>query len=607
MAARAGAASGTAEEALRHGARLLRADPRAAAAQAREILRADPTSADAYRLLGAALRASGDEKAAEEAELEAVAASVHDPALMAAAAALVENDLPTAEGILRPRLKEKPTDVAAIRMMAELAARIGRLADAENLLTRAIELAPGFTAARANLATVLYRQNKPVEAVRVLDGLLSDDPQNVGAQSLKAASLGRIGGYEEAIGLYEQVLARHPGQAKVWMSYGHLLKTVGRRDDSIAAYRKAIEIAPQLGEAWWSIANLKTVKLGQSDIEAMTAALELEAVSAEDCYHLHFALGQALEDAGEAEASFNHYREGNRLRRAMIAYDPEETSAHVRRCEALFTRSFFEARAGQGCEAPDPIFVLGMPRAGSTLIEQILSSHPQIEGTMELPDMPAIARELGAGRRGGQSSYPESLAALEPGRLRQLGEEYLSRTRIQRKTDRPFFIDKLPNNWMQIGLIHLILPNAKIIDARRHPLDCCFSNFKQHYARGQGFSYDLHELGAYYSDYVRLVAHFDHVLPGRVHRVFHEQMIEDSEREVRRLLDYLGLPFDPACLRFYENDRAVRTASSEQVRRPINREGVGRWRDYDAWLDPLKEALGPVLECYPGVPAEWAQ
>jgi tetratricopeptide (TPR) repeat protein len=606
MAAGAGAASGSAEEALRHGARLLRADPCAAAAQAREILRAEPANADAYRLLGAALRASGDDSGAEEAELEAIGASVHDPELMRAAAALVENDLPTAEHLLRPRLKEKPTDVAAIRMMAELAARIGRLADAENLLARAIELAPRFTAARANLATVLYRQNKPVEAVRVLDGLLNEDPQNAGAQSLKAASLGRIGGYEEAITLYEQVLERYPQQAKVWMSYGHLLKTVGRRNDSIVAYRKAIEIAPRLGEAWWSLANLKTVKLDQRDIEAMRAALELEAADEEDRFHLHFALGQALEDAGEVEASFQHYREGNRLRRSMIAYDPEETSAHVRRCEALFASNFFEARAGQGCQAPDPIFILGMPRAGSTLIEQILASHPQVEGTMELPDMPAIARELGAGRRGEKSSYPESLMTLEPERLRHLGEEYLSRTRVQRKSHRPFFIDKLPNNWMQIGLIHLILPNAKIIDARRHPLDCCFSNFKQHYARGQGFSYDLVELGRYYADYVRLLAHFDAVLPGRIHRVFHEDMIDDPEREVRRLLDYLGLPFDAACLRFYENDRAVRTASSEQVRRPINRDGVGRWREYDLWLEPLKRALGPVLDCYPQAPADWA-
>ncbi|HEY0027996.1 MAG TPA: sulfotransferase [Allosphingosinicella sp.] len=522
---------------------------------------------------------------------------------MEAGAALAGGRLAEAEAALRPHLKEKPTDVAAIRMMAELAARLGRLGDSENLLRRALELAPAYHAARANLATVLHRQGKPMEAVAVLDRLLGDDPDNPSHQNLKAASLGRIGSYEEALALYEQVLARVPAQAKVWMSYGHVLKTVGRREDSVAAYRRALAEAPALGEAYWSLANLKTVRLGPEDIAAMEAGLARPEVTAEDRFHFHFALGKALEDAGEAERAFGHYAQGNRLRREGIDHDPDEISAHVRRSQALFTPAFFAERAGSGSPAPDPIFILGMPRAGSTLIEQILASHPLVEGTMELPDIPALVKRLsGRKLRGEPSLYPDCLADLPPEELRALGEEYLDRTQVQRKTDRPFFIDKMPNNWAHAGFIHLILPNARIVDARRHPLDCCFSNFKQHFARGQAFSYDQAELGRYYADYVRLMAHFDAVLPGRMHRVIHEQLVEEPEAEIRRLLDALGLPFDAACLRFHENDRAVRTASSEQVRRPINREGFDQWRPFEAWLGPLKQALGPVLDCYPATP-----
>jgi len=592
-------------DALGHAARLMRQNPALAALQAREILRASPGNADAYRLLGAALRRSGDEAEAERAELAAISASVHDPTLIQAAEALLDDDLAGAEHLLRPRLKAKPTDVAAIRMMAELAARLGRYTDAENLLRRALELAPAFTAARSNLATVLYKQNRPAEAVAELDRIEVADPGNPGHLNLKAAALGRIGSYEEAIGLYEQVLARQPALSRVWMSYGHLLKTVGRREDSVAAYRRAIAIAPALGEAWWSLANLKTERFDRDDIDAMGAALEAPGISEEDRFHLHFALGKALEDAGDAERSFAHYLDGNRRRRAMIDYDPGDVSDHVRRSRALFTAGFFESRgAGGGCPAPDPIFILGMPRAGSTLVEQILASHPKVEGTMELPDIPALVKRLGGRQlKSDANLYPECVAELDAEALRALGEEYLERTRIQRKTGRPFFIDKMPNNWAHVGLIRLILPEAKIIDARRHPLACCFSNFKQHFARGQAFSYALGELGLYYRDYVTLMGHFDAVLPGFVHRVVHERLVEDPEAEVRNLLDHLGLEFDPRCLRFYENERAVRTASSEQVRRPISKEGLDQWRVFERWLEPLKQALGPVLDTYPDAPA----
>ena len=522
-------------------------------------------------------------------------AARYDPALLRAGQALVDNDLPTAEAALRPYLKQRPTDVRAIRMMAELAARIGRLVDAENLLRRAIELAPGFTAARSNLAMVLYRQNRSLDAIAELEEIGRDDEvAEVGNAGLKAAAMSRVGRLEEARQLYQLVLKSRPNEAKLWMSYGHILKTVGEQAQSIDAYRRAIELRPTLGEGWWSLANLKTVRFGEEDMAAMQAALADRRLANEDRFHLHFALGKALEDAGEPQASFGHYATGNRLRHAELHYDPAEISDHVRCASALYSADFFAARAGWGCQARDPIFIVGMPRAGSTLLEQILSSHSAVEGTAELPDLPAIARRL-TGGRGETGDYAERISALTADDCLALGQEYLERASVQRFTDKPLFIDKLPNNWPHIGFIKLILPNARIIDARRHPLACGFSNFKQHFARGQVWSYDLAEIGAYYRDYVTLMRHFGAVLPGFIHRVIHEQLVEDPEAEIRRLLDSVGLPFEPACLAFHQNPRAVRTASSEQVRRPISREGLESWKPFEAWLGPLQDALGPVL------------
>jgi len=367
----------------------------------------------------------------------------------------------------------------------------------------------------------------------------------------------------------------------------------------VAAYRKAVTLQPTLGEAWWSLANLKTVRFTPQDIAIMRTGLARGDLDPEDRYHLDFALGKAMEDSRDFAGAFEHYAAGNTLRRTSVVYDAEETSDHVRRSQAVLTRAFFEARGSWGNPAPDPIFIVGLPRAGSTLLEQILATHSQVEGTMELPDIIAIARRLsGRKARNQASNYPEMLADLSRGELHELGAEYLERTRIQRKLGRPFFIDKMPNNFAHAGLIHLILPNAKIIDARRHPMGCCFSAYKQHFARGQAFSYDLAEVGRYYADYVALMRHFDEALPGRVHRVLYERMVDDPEGEVRRLLDYCGLPFEANCLQFFQNGRAVRTASSEQVRQPIFRDGVDQWQNFAPWLGPLETALGPVLQEY---------
>ena len=562
-----------------------------------------PDIGDAWRALGDHRTAIGDAQGADEAYAQHIRYSTQNPRLMEAAIALVQSRIAVAEALLRDYLKQFPTDVAAIRMLAEVAARLGRMGDSETLLVRCLELAPSFAAARHNFALVLHRQHKATQALSEINRLLDVDAKNPGYRNLKAAILSSIGEYDQSIEIYTGVLAEYPNNAKAWMSYGHALKTAGHQDECIRAYRRSIELKPGLGETYWSLANLKTFRFSPSDLDAMRGQLRHGELTDEDRFHFHFAIGKALEDLALYAESFEHYANGNRLRRAEIRYDAAETSAHVRRSKAVFSKQFFAERAGMGAQAPDPIFIVGLPRAGSTLLEQILSSHPAVEGTMELPDIPAIAGSLGGRKTRAQTSkYPEILADLNADELRALGEKYLAQTRIQRKTDAPFFIDKLPNNFAHVGLIHLILPNARVIDARRHPLGCCFSGFKQHFARGQHFTYSLEDLGAYYRDYVELMAHIDAVLPGRVHRVIYEQMIDDTESEVRRLLDYCGLPFDERCLRFYENERAVRTASSEQVRQPIFRDAVEHWRHYEPWLGPLKDALGPLLEKYPAIP-----
>jgi tetratricopeptide (TPR) repeat protein len=588
---------------LVEGYRELERDPGKAASLARMALASRPSSPAALRLLGLALRGSGQADEAAEFEHRAVKAATTDAELMRAAQALFANVLHEAEPLLKERLKRDPYDYTALRMLAELAARIGRLHDSENLLRRALELAPSFQNARANLATILYRQSRAAEAIEQLDLLAADSELADGYRNLRAAALGRIGGYQEAIALYREVLNRHGEQPKIWMSLAHLLKTVGEQEQSIAAYRRAIELAPSLGEVWWSLANLKTVKFDEADVAAMEAALDDAALNADDELHLHFALGKAFEDRRDADQAWHHYASGNRIRSAQLGHNLERITGIVDRSIALMTPDFFAAREGQGCEAPDPIFILGMPRAGSTLLEQILASHSQVEGTMELPDIHGVARRIdGKHGRNEQGAYPEALADLDGPALQALGQEYLDRTRIQRSLGKPFFIDKMPNNWVYTGLIRLILPKAKIIDARRHPLDCGFSNFKQHFARGQAFSYDLTHIGRFYADYVRMMAHLDAVQAGTIHRVIHERLVEEPEGEIRALLAYCGLDWENGCMRFHETKRAVRTASSEQVRQPLSRSGFGQWKPFEQWLGPLKEALGPALEHWDDAP-----
>jgi tetratricopeptide (TPR) repeat protein len=559
-----------------------------------------PDMPDAWREIGDMLTIQGDACGADAAYAQHIKASTKDPRLMSAAFALCENKIGQAELLLREHLKKYPTDVAAIRMFAEVAGRLGRNLDAENLLSRCLELAPSFTAARYNYALALHRQGKSIAALQQVERLMAAEPRDSGYRNLKAVILAMIGDYQQSIEIYADVLAKHPDQPKIWMSYGHALATAGRPADSIAAYRRCIALAPTLGEAYYSLANLKTFRFQGDELHAMRGRLEDVSLRNEDRAHFHFAIGKALEDSKSFAESFDHYAEANRLRLERVGWDPTDVTITARSSKALFTQEFFAARQDFGTSIADPIFIVGMPRAGSTLIEQILASHSSVEGTMELPDIMAMAAQLGGKRLPGQeSAYPDALGKMGADECRALGEQYIAQTRIQRKTAKPFFIDKMPNNFLHIGLIRLVLPRAKIIDARRHPMACCFSSFKQNFAQGQRYTYSLEYLGRYYREYVELMAHFDTAAPGAIHRVFYEILVEDTEGEVRRLLDFCGLPFEPSTLSFYENDRAVRTASSQQVRKPIFRDGIDQWRNYEPWLGPLRHALGDVLAAYP--------
>jgi tetratricopeptide (TPR) repeat protein len=556
---------------------------------------------EAWRALGDQLTQIGDVAGADAAYAEHIRASVSDPALLAAADALCADRLAVAERLLRDHLGANPTDVAAMRLLAETGTRLGRYGDAEALLMRCLELAPGFDGARYNLAVVLYRQQKAAPAIPHLERLLAADPREPAYRNLLAGCLGLVGEYDKAVEIYRRLLAEHPAQPRIWLSYGHAQRTAGRKDEAIGAYNRCLDLAPGLGEAYWSLANLKTVPFSVEEEAAMRTQLARPGLGGDDSLHLHYALGKALEDRGDCATAFAHYSSGAKLRSNELKYDAAETTSRLRAARTLFTPRFFAERANGGAPSVAPIFIVGLPRSGSTLIEQILASHSRVEGTMELPDIPEMARVLrGPGRESRGAAYPELLADLDRSTLTGLGEEFLARTTVHRKLDRPRFIDKMPNNFHHIGLIHLILPNAVVIDARRHPMGACFSAFKQLFARGHAYSYDLGHVGRYYRDYVELMDHFDEVLPGRIHRVIYEDMVEDTERQVRKLLDHCGLPFESACLRFYENDRAVRTASSEQVRRPIFREGLEQWRNFEPWLGPLKDALGPTLETWRG-------
>jgi tetratricopeptide (TPR) repeat protein len=563
-----------------------------------------PDFLPAWHALSGALREAGRDAEARIADLKGVEASTRDPVLVKAALAMHDTDFAQAEALLDERIGRLPRDAAALRLRGEVAWRQGKLDEAMDWLKRTLAVAPGFAAARELYLRILQMGPDVAEALVHASVLLDDEPDNVGHALLKASLQVRLGEQDNAAAIYRDLVGRGVDTPRVWLNLGHVEKTLGNQADSIAAYRRALARDPALGEAWWSLANLKTVQLDAADLAAMTAA-QGAVEDDEQASQLHFALGKAYEDTGDIATSFDHYARANTLRRKGLDYDEARIIGGARAHAQLFTAPFLASRAGQGCQANDAIFVIGLPRAGSTLVEQILSSHSQIEGTMELPDLMMIGDRLHARVDEGEfASFSEVVRSLAPGDLARLGEEYLDRTRVHRKEGKPRFIDKMPNNWMYAGLIRLILPNATIIDARRHPMGCCFSGWKQFFARGQLFTYDLAEIGRYYRAYVAQMAAFDRAAPGAVHRVIYEAMVADTEGEVRRLLDHVGVPFEEECLAFHRNRRAVRTASSEQVRQPIFTDGVDHWRQFEPFLGPLREALGSVESAYPDVPAD---
>ena len=555
---------------------------------------------EAWRALGDELFKAGDVAGSEAAFAEHRRATLRHPRLKAAADALATEAPERAEALLRAHLAEAPQDTAALQLMGETLGLVSRAADAEVVLAHALELDPAFDGARFTLAGVLFQQQKAAQALPHLHRLLARDAADPAYRNLLAACLSLVGDLDEVDRLYRDLLAEYPDQPKIWLNHGHALRTVGRFEAAVEAYRRCIALAPGLGDAYWSLANLKLASFSDQEVAAIEEQLARRDLPRADRLHLHYALGKALEDRRDYAGSFEHYAAGARLQRQRVRYSAEKTTADLAKAKALFTPGFFAARAGAGVQADHPIFVVGLPRSGSTLVEQILASHPQVEGTMELPDIGLIARSLGTAFEGGPAEPLDALAAVPQARFAALGASYLEATRVHRKLGRPRFIDKMPNNFQHIGLIHLILPNVRIIDVRRHPLGTGLSVFKQHFAQGQSFSYDLTELGRYYHDYVELMAHVDAVLPGRVCRVIYEDLVEDTEAQVRRLLDHCGLAFDPACLGFHRTERAVKTVSSEQVRRPIFRDGLEQWKHYEPWLGPLKDGLGPALQDWRG-------
>ena len=560
-----------------------------------------PDLAEAWGELAALYAARGDVKRCDAAyaTFERLAPPEHH--LPEAAAALAARRLPTAETLLRERLAHAPQDVGALRLLAEVAAEREDYVEAERLLGECLKLAPGYSGARFDLARVLHSQQKGAPMLPPLERLLALEPDNFRFRTLQASAYNLVGENDRARRLHEALLTEFPESELLWLYYGHSLRIAGRLDEAIAAYRKSAQLKPEFGEAWFSLGNLKTVTFSDEDLAILRAQAARTDLDDNSRMQFEFALGKALEDKRDFAASFEHYARGNVLRRAVVRYDAGTFTRFVQRSRTLYTPEFFAERAGVGNPAPDPIFIVGLPRSGSTLLEQILASHSQVEGTRELPDIPGFALELGAVEQPGRPpGYPGSVARLTGSQLTALGERYLAQTRPNRVLGRPRFVDKQPSNFNHVGLIQLMLPNAKIIDARRSALGCCFANFKQHFQAGVWFSYSLRDLGLYYRDYVTLMTHFDEVLPGRVHRVMYENVVADLEGEVRRLLDYCGLPFEEQCLRFYQTQRAVQTVSSEQVRRPIYAESLDQWRNFEPWLGPLKEALGEFTSAAPG-------
>ena len=572
-----------------------------ATAALERALKLDESLADAWAELSQQRLLAGQTAAADAAYIKYRGLTTNPPDLADAYLAFDQGRLEAAETLGQQRLQAGSNAVAALTLLAAIAARRGDDLAQESALNQALQLAPCDSVAREQLAQLMIRQGRTNEALTLIERLLRAQPHSRSVLLLKAEALQLAERAAEGLAIILKLLAEHPNDADLLVIAGNQQRYSGRPHEAIVAYRRAIEVQPGNGLAHWGLASLDTLHDPAESIATLQRQLALAAPEGYDGTCLEFALGKALEDCGEFAASFEHYERGNRRARSSFNYDAGATTAFVQRFKATFTRGFFEERADWGSAARDPIFIVGLPRSGSTLLEQILASHSQVEGTRELPYIPTLAREL-AGPPESAARYPENLTALTKADVDALAARYLASAQTHRLQGRPLFIDKMHGNFVSLGLIQLMFPRALIIDSRRHPMGCGFACYKQLFSAGMNFAYDLNELGLFYRDYAGLMNHVDEVLPGRVHRVYYEHLVANPQAEVRRLLQYCRLPFEPACLRPHENQRVAQTLSSEQVRRPLYREGVDQWRHYRPWLEPLRAPLAELIAAYPSSP-----
>ncbi|MEP4148679.1 MAG: sulfotransferase [Halioglobus sp.] len=557
----------------------------------------NPALVASWRSQLAILQASpGDETRQRQEQISAQLNFLHSlhPHILAATDMMHEGKLIKSENLCRRFLQQNPKNIEGMRLLAELGLRLGVLEDAEFLLESAAEFEPDNIRVRLDYVQVLQKRQRFAHAHDESLRLLEIAPENPQFQSLHAIQCMQIGDYESALETFEKVLGILPGDPTTYVSRGHALKTSGDTEAAIESYRSAVASRPHHCEAYYSLANLKTYHFTDKELAAMHAVIQSSDLTPMERVYLNFALGKAAEDRGDFETAFGHYATGNDLKQSQTRYQADDTTEEFSAQKRACTKELFSSREKAGCQAPDPIFIVGLPRAGSTLLEQILSSHSQVDGTLELPNILSLASRLRRQGRASGTPYPDNLASISAEQLVEFGEQFIEDTRIHRQ-GAPLFIDKMPNNFRHIGLIKLILPNAKVIDARRAPMACCFSAYKQLFADGQLFSYSLGDIGSYYRDYVDLMRHWDEVLPGFVLRVQHEDVVRDLEGQVRRMLDFCGLEFEESCLNYHKTERNVRTPSSEQVRQPIFDTALEQWRHFEPWLDPLKEALGPEL------------
>jgi tetratricopeptide (TPR) repeat protein len=576
---------------------VLRDAPRAIDAFLRGV-NINPALPASWSMLERLYRMTGEIENADMAAGHVATLKRLPPEVVQATSLFSEGELTAAENLIRAYLLKHGNHIEAMRLLARIGFKREVLDDAELLLESVLELAPDYHAARHDYALVLVARHKYLRAREELEKLLRLEPKNRQYLLLYANACVGLGEHDRALPLYRKFLLDTPQAPDLHLSVAHCLKTLGRQVEAIEAYRASAAARSNYGDAYWSLANLKTYRFTDEEIARMRSEEAASSTQLEDRYHLCFALGKAYEDRGEYQESFGYYERGNALKKSESRYRPETIELNTRKQIEVCTREFFAQREGFGAKSAEPIFIVGLPRSGSTLVDQILASHSRVEGTQELAEVPRMVLELqGRDPDLDNPRYPRVLADLTPADCLRLGDKYLRDTRIFR-TDKPHFVDKMPNNFRHLGLIHLILPNAKIIDARREPMACCFSNLKQLFATGQEFSYSIEDIARYYRTYLELMRHWQDALPGRILRVMHEDIVDDLEGNVRRILEFCGLDFEPACVEFYKTERSIRTASSEQVRQPIFREGLEQWKNYKPYLGALEDALSDALVRY---------